>query len=486
MNKITKKAVISAAALLVLGAVLAVLLIFFPENAEDSPSSENVPTVSVTDKKRENVKSVAVENKSGSFLFTRAEKTVDSNTEFFWTSGEMLGVKQDETLVNALVGGLASLSRQPLVEENADNLEKYGLENPLATVNVTFDDGTAVKLYFGVSNPLNTAYYFRTDDNNVMTADKETVSGVFADIRDFAELTLTESLSDTTVEKVLIERKDFETPVEIRYMSEILQDDDFVSATQNTHKFVSPFTAEVDESAGSAVYNDLCSLTMSRCAYLEKSAENLEKCGLTDPYAVVSFTLGTNEYRLTIGGEVKQNNGQTTVTTGYYAALDKAEGIFELAKDEAVWRTFSPEKLISKRPLSPYIYYVTKIYVKTEDKEYEFDIDGENKKFFYDGNELDTELFRSWYQQLIGSYGEEYYTEEVSGSPVFSVKFFYTEEYAEKYGCTENTVEFYRLDERKSAAVLDGKPIFKVSAIYAQRLTENVLRLINGEDIKNL
>lgn len=486
MNKVTKRAVISAAALLVLGAVLAALLIFLPKGTDDNHSDENVPTVNVTDKKRENVKSVAVENKSGSFLFTRAEKTVDSNTEFYWTSGEMLGVKQDETLVNALVGGLASLSRQPLVEENADNLEKYGLENPLATVNVTFDDGTDIKLYFGISNPSNNSYYFRTDDNNVTTADKETVSGVFNDIRDFAELTLTESLSDTNVERVLIERKDFETPVEIRYMSEILLDDDFVSATQNTHKFVSPFTAEVDESAGSAVYNDLCSLKMKRCIYLEKSAENLEKCGLTDPYAVVNFTLGTNEYRLIIGDEVKEDNGQTTVTTGYYAALDQAEGIFEIAKDEAVWRTFSPEKLISKRPLSPYIYYVTKICVKADGKEYEFDIDGENKKFFYDGNELDIDNFRNWYQQIIGSYGEEYYTDEVSGNPVVSVKFSYTQEYSDKYGCTENTVEFYSLDERKCAAVLDGKPIFKVSAIYAQRIAENVLRLINGEDIKNL
>lgn len=487
MRKKTKTVIISAAALVILGALLAVLLIFLPENKDDNLSSgDEIVTVNVTDKNRENVESVLIKNQSGSFLFTRAEKTADSKTEFFWTSGEMLGVLQDETLVNALVGGLAGLSRQPLIERNAENLDKFGLEAPLASAKLTFDDGTSKELFFGKSNPSDTAVYFRAGDNNVMTADKETVSGVFNDIKDFAMLTLTESLSDADVESVVIERKDFESPVEIRYMSEILSDEDFVSATSNTHKFVSPFIAEVDAVSGSAVYNDLCSLTMSRCAYLEQSAENMEKCGLAEPYVVVKFKLSGKEYTLRIGNEIKRElDGGLSEVTGYYAALDGVKGIFELDKEKAVWRTFSPEKLISKRPLSPYIYYVKSIEVNTADGAFKFDIDSENKRFFYNGEELKTSSFRSFYQQLIGSYGEEYYTGEVSGSPIASIKFVYSEEYAKKYGCTENLVEFYKFDERKNIAALDGKAIFKVSAIYAERLAENVRKLINGEDVIN-
>lgn len=488
MSKSTKTVIISAAALVVLGAVLAVLIIFAPENKSDNSSAENDKiTVNVTDKNRENVESVQIKNQSGSFLFTRAEKVADSKVEFFWTSGELLGVTQDETLVNSLIGGLAGLSRQPLVEQNAENLEKYSLEKPLAEVLITFDDGTSKELFFGRNNPSDTAVYFRVGDRNVMTADKETVSGVFFDIKDFAQLVLTESLSDVDVEKVKITRKDMENAVEIRYMSEILSDEDFVSATANTHKFTSPFNAEVDAVSGSALYNDLCSLTMSRCVFLEQSAENMEKFGLTDPYAVVEFTLSGEEKRLLIGNEIKRElAGGLSEISGYYAVLEGVNGIFELAKDKAVWRTFAPEKLISKRPLSPYIYYVKQIEIKTEGGEFKFDIDGENKKFFYNGEELQTSNFRSFYQQLIGSYGEEFYTGEVSGNPVFSVKFVYAEEYTKKYGCEENIVEFYKFDERKDVAVLDGKAIFKVSKIYAQRLSENVQRLIKGDDIINL
>lgn len=486
MSRGTKAIVISASALAVLGIILAVILIFFPEKKEENSSDENVPTVSVTNKNRENVEAVSVKNQFGSFLFTRVEKTEDSKTEFYWTCGQLLGAEQDENAVNALIGGLATLSRQPLVEENAENLEKYGLEDPLSEVTVTFDDDTVTKLYFGIANPSDTAFYFRTDDRNVLTADKDNVSGVFKDIKDFVELTLTESLSDTTVESVTINRKDLEEAVEIRYMSDILSDEDFVSATSNTHRFISPFTAEVDES-GSAVYNDLCALTMSRCVYLEQSEENMEKCGLLDPYTVVEFTLGTDRKKLLIGDEVKQDSGEgLTEVTGYYAVLENKPGIFELSKDKAVWATFKPEELISKRPLSPYIYYVEQIEITTEDGTFVFDIDDEKKEFFYKGEEIDTDIFRSYYQQLIGSYGEEYYSGEVSGSPVFSMKFIYAEKYEEKYGCRENLVEFYKADERKNIAVIDGKPIFKVNAIYAERLCENVIRLINGEDIINM
>lgn len=486
MSKSIKTVVISASALAVLGIILAVILIFFPEKKEENSSDENVPTVSVTNKNRENVEAVSVKNQFGSFLFTRVEKTEDSKTEFYWTCGELLGAEQDENVVNAFIGGLAALSRQPLVEENAENLEKYGLEDPLSEVTVTFDDDTVTKLYFGIANPSDTAFYFRTDNRNVLTVDKDNVSGVFKDIKDFVGLTLTESLSDTTVESVTINRKDLEETVEILYMSDILSDEDFVSATSNTHRFISPFTAEVDES-GSAVYNNLCALTMSRCVYLEQSEENMEKCGLNDPFTVVEFTLGTDRKKLLIGDEIKREVSEgLTEVTGYYAVLEDKPGIFELSKDKAVWATFKPEQLISKRPLSPYIYYVEQIEITTADGTFMFDIDDEKKEFFYKGEKIDTDRFRSYYQQLIGSYGEEYYSGDISGSPIFSMKFIYAEKYEEKYGCKENLVEFYKEDERKDIAVIDGKPIFKVNAIYAERLSENVIRLINGEDIVNM
>lgn len=488
MSKSTRTVIISAASLVVLGAVLAILLIFLPSEDDGGTSSRNEAlTVNVTDKNRENVEAVHVINEHGSFLFTRSEQTTDGKTEFFWSSGEMLGAERDDKLINALIGGLSGLSRQPLIEQNADNLEKYGLENPLATAKIVFDDETEIELYFGVNNPSDTSVYFRAGDRNVMTADKEAVCGVFSDIRDFVQLTLTESLSETTVESVVVERKDLENAVEIRYMSDILNDDDFVSATSNTHRFVSPFTAEVDSSAGSALYNDLCSLRMSRCVFLEQSEENMELCGLNDPYAVVSFTLGTNEYKLLIGNEIRNElEGGLSEITGYYAVLEGTAGIFELDKERAVWRTFVPERLISRRPLSPYIYYVKSIEIKTADGVFEFTVDDEEKRFYYGEKELDTAAFRSYYQQLIGTYGEEYFNEQASGDTIFSVRFVYADAYAEKYGCTENTVEFCRLDERKNIAVIDGTPIFKVSAIYAERLSENVIRLINGEDIVNL
>ena len=87
MSRGTKAVVITASALAVLGIILAVILIFFPEKQEENSSDENVPTVSVTNKNRENVEAVSVKNQFGSFLFTRVEKTEDSKTEFYWTCG---------------------------------------------------------------------------------------------------------------------------------------------------------------------------------------------------------------------------------------------------------------------------------------------------------------------------------------------------------------------------------------------------------------
>ena len=162
LSKSTKTVVIAAAVLLVLGVILMILVLTKPAEQEETHSetaeavSETVSTAyDVTDKEPENVTTLTVRNTTGEYTFERQsrvvsstdeEGNVSSETEYYWTSPEMLGLAPNDSTVGAFVRNMAGLSTKTLVEENSSDLEKYGLDDPRAEVSVTFDDGTTADL----------------------------------------------------------------------------------------------------------------------------------------------------------------------------------------------------------------------------------------------------------------------------------------------------------------------------------------------------
>jgi hypothetical protein len=515
LTKTTKTVIIAAAVLLVLGVVLMVVMLTQPAEEEDTTSEDTTSEVStsitVTDHDTEDVMSLTVKNETGEYTFNRNERIVSSTdddgnvtseTEYYWTSDEMLGLKQNDSTIKAFVKNMAGLSTKSLVEENAEDLDKYGLENPLATVDVTFEDGSTASLCFGIQNPASTtsAYFREADSRDVHMVSYYSVGSAYYDIKDFVYLTLTDSYTsgDTSeeLEYLIIERKDLDEPVEIRYMydvAEASEDDDAIITTFNTHRFITPITSEVDSTKGQTVCYGLYGLTMSSCEYLEQTEENLAATGLDDPFVRITFKYSGQRRVLLLGDEIVQitetENADTpslATVTGYYAMFEGEQGIYAIAKDSAPWYTFTVQNIMSRRPVSPYIYTVDTIEITTTDGTYEFKIDGDsdNHSFTYGGEEVDDEGFRELYQYLIASVGEELFFEEQSADPFITVKFKYREEYYDSYGTEEDVIEFYASDDRKSIISVNGDVLFKVRTVYTDRLVENVNALLSGGSIE--
>lgn len=501
MSKTAKNALIAGGACVLLAIAAVILLLTAPKNERESSSEASVSQsqeVQITSKSADNVQSISVKNEHGSFTFTR--KTRGSASEdgtvsasYYWTSDELLGVGQSDSAVRSFISGFAALSAKSVVEENAEDLEKYGLQSPRTAVSVTFDDGTKTELFFGIENPANTSTVYFREGNRVMLAYTNGVSGAFKDIKDFANLLITKALGDDEqVDFITIERKDLSEAVEIRYMTELAaarDDENYVVSTLNTHRFTSPYNAEINVSKGGTLVGGVCGLTMKECAYLEASAENLAKCGLDEPFCTVKFSYGGEERTLLLGDKAKQVVSESTAdtpqlyeVTGYYAALAGVPGIFVISTQSAPWYDFNPADYVSARPLSPYIYGCESVEISASGEVYAFSINAESKTFSLGEKSVDGENFRKFFEQLVGSIGEEVYTGEIVGEPAVSVKFTYTDDYAKLYGAKENTLQFYG-GERKNIVALDGKPIFKVRSVYTERLLENVQKLINGEDV---
>ena len=514
LSKSTKSVIIAAAVMLVLGGAALALLMTQPDPEEESSSQDTSSVVStsvdITTKESDNVLSLTVKNSIGEFSFDRQERIVSSTdaegkvtseTEYYWTSKQMMGLTPNDTTIKAFMRNMAGLSTKNLVEENAEDLAKYGLETPQATVAVSFDDGTTASLCFGIQNPANTGLvYFREEgSSDVHQVTYYNVGSAFYDIKDFVSLMMTESYDANNAEELdylIIERKDFEEPVEIRYMfdvAEASEDEDAIITTFNSHRFITPIATEVDSTKGQTLCYGLYGLSMASCEYLDKSEENLSATGLDDPYVTVTFKYGGKRRVLYLGDEIvtvtesdDPSKPALTTVTGYYAMMDGVEGIYSIAKDSAPWYDFTVQNVMSRRPVSPYIYTVDTITVTTPDKEYVFSIEGDSEEhsFSCNGQPCNDLGFRTLYQHLIASVGEELYFDEPTMGLAAKVEFKYREEYVEIYGTQADVLEYYNSDDRKSIIKVNGSTLFKVRQVYTDRLLSNIEALLTGGELE--
>lgn len=506
LTKSVKSVIIAAAVLLALGVVMMILMLTAPKEtpSDDSVSSAApIETVDITKQSADKVLKLTVSNENGDFTFERQKRVVSSadsdgnvtsSDEYYWTSAELKGVPQSDSAVRNLMSSLSELSARSVVEENAEDMEKYGLAVPQATAQLSFEDGSVIRLNFGIQNPANsaTSYLAAEGSDTVYLVNYYSVSAAYYSVRRYANLVMTDYYNtdgSNELDYLKIQRKDLDEEVEIRFMFDVAEDaedGDSVISTFNTHRFVKPLVAEIDITTGKEVCNAMYGMTMSSCEYLEQTEENMKACGLDDPFVRMTFKFSGQVKTLLLGNEIIESTDvggdkpALTNVTDYYAVIEGVPGIYSIAKESAPWYTFDVAGIISKRPVSPYIYTVEYITVTLPDGEYRFDIDGENKKFYYDGKELPDAEFKKLYQQLISSIGEEMYTEQTDEPPEAQVKFRYRSEYFDTYGTEEDVLDFLPADGRKYIINLNGTTIFKIRGVFISRLIENVEAIING------
>lgn len=535
LSKTTKTVIIAAAVLLVLGAVLLALLMTKPADGSEETSSGASGSSSVSDssstgeaesgasdtdssdsgdvainqKEQENVLSLEVSNETGSFSFERQQREVSStdddgnvttSTEYYWTSPQLEGVERNNSTIGAFVRSMAGLSAASTVESGASDLAKYGLAEPVSTVKITFDDGTSNEMCFGIRNPAatNYVYFCEKGSSDVLQVSYYSTGSVFYDIKDFVSLVLTEAYDANNPQELdylTIERRDLSEPVEIEYMYDIkeeAEDVDSVITTFNSHRITSPITAEVDTTSGQTICYGLYALNAASCQYIDPTEEELALTGLDDPYCRISFKYGGKARVLLLGNEIRSTDdsddtsGSLSKVTGYYAMFEGDRLVYAISTANAPWYTFKVEDIMSRRPISPYIYTVDTLTVTTPDGEYKFTVDGDsdNHTFYYGSEALDETKFKSFYQHLITSMGEELFFEDSDYEPYVTVKFEYRPEYESTYGRLTDTLEFYKSDDRKNIVRVNGDVLYKVREVYTERLLSNLDALLNGGEIQ--
>lgn len=446
------------------GVVALALFVFVPKPEELPPPTESVDKSIVSGKLRDDVQEVIVATANETL-------SVIKDGEMF-VSRENPDVKLDQSLGSDLFYAAASLSWNDLVDPAPSDLALYGLEKPRSRVTCIYKDGTKREFLLGDALSVGSLYYLKEAGQptvyTVWINVGQSFSRTLATMRD----TLLPKPDPETLRHVLVEQKGKES-IELVY--DVSKD----SLTLAVWKLKQPYEWDADWEKSDA-YTRLTPVFAVR-EFVDDTSDpaKLETYGLKDPVARVAVEdeQGVG-YDVLIGGAKDEysvyamEKGKTAVFT-----MDKSKVGFLDTKPVALIDRFSHlikidminGYTLTKQDGTKVEFTIERTAAFNDKGEREKDAGGNpvfNEKFFVDGKELEDNLFKKFYQSVLGLLiDEERKQEPSSETPVLTVAFHTSAQgdVVAKYLPYDR--DYYALDR-------DGSRLFlldqqRIAAVYA-------------------
>ena len=422
------------------------------ETAPALTSDFPVDYVSILNIPRETITQVVVQRRDESLLL-RADADGRLEPEYQYD------VPFVRSRVERIVGSVSSLSSRRLIAEKPEDLEEYGLTDPAIRVTVTVRDSDPVTLLVGNRTPSGDAYYAQTSGGpSVYSVATAWIAPFFYALDDLRDKTMPQ-IDPQSIFEVVIQT------IEGRAVrvSRVPATDEDPEMSLSAFAVTEPFSRRYQASS----------------LWLETVAEALPNIGIfryadDDPGDLVAYGLQPPVARFRVSDATSLLDlelGEIT-SDGRFARFSSGGSVFVVR---------GVEELISVTPyttLSPFIYIVNidlmdSIVVESATERYLITIDraaGENPEddpvetFYFDGEEMEDELFRDLYQWLIGLQMDAEIGAAATGAADLSIT------YTLNTGGPGARIEFVPQDSNYYAVYRDGVAEFVVARTKIERL----------------
>jgi len=478
---------IVAVCIVVLGGVTAGLSLSGGKS-DASSSAASSATIELVSKKSEDIVSMSVKNKKGSYVLlpvvtassnafstasVSSETASAAATTTTYTIKGMDGVKIDTAAVGQVVqNGFSLVATKNLGA--MDNLDEFGLKDPQATVEVSFKDGSTYNYKIGGECATDSASYYMCGENSNNVYVVGVDAGILENVNYFVSkdiLAITSSTGENDFTKITLSGKNFPQPITMQKNAAITS-------------ITTPVSVETDATKLSALQTALATLTASSIEAVNPNAAALKTYGLDTPSAVAEFTVNKGSYKLLLGAK----NGSS-----YYAMLDKENVVYLVTQDSvSAWAQANVFALRSKTLLMPMISDVKSITItegttptalsiaRTKDEKkstedtpaYTYKVTGTSgKELAYDTN------YKSFYTSLIGIELLEAASTKPAGNPDYSIEYAYFDK------SNKDTIQFYKSGDRRFTAVVNGQVYGIVTSADVEKIISNFKLLQDGQTV---
>lgn len=348
----------------------------------ETKTPEETGSIKVYEIDSQKISEVVLEREDGKFVFQKKDKdfVMVSPTDFV----------ADSSRVGSIVTNAANVFAEKVIEENATDTAKYGF-NKAIKVTVKYDGGVK-ELEIGDMNSTKDSYYIKEKGSNkIYTIGTFSVEAFLVsknDLRDKSLFTVkAEDITTLSIKKggnlVFTAKK----------------------AGEAQWNLTAPIEANGDATNITAITTAIAQIS-SYVSFVEDKPADLDKYGLKNPLYSLDFETAAGKKTLLLGSE--KTKGQEM-----YAKLGDGQQVFTI---DPTPLTFLDKPLKEIMEVFAYIVNineVSKIVVEMDGKTTVSDLvtnkdDSSKDKFTVDGkdanvvDEKDNQLFRKYYQGLIG------------------------------------------------------------------------------------
>lgn len=406
--KLYRNAIILVVIVALLGG--AYFLISRNKAADDGTIDETTDIIKLTDYTSDQVESLTLQNPDGTYVIVK--KDTD------WVLSSPTDINADTSVLSSIVINASSVTADKLVEENAQDMSIYGLDDPIL-VKLKVADNKETTLEIGDMTPTKSGYYARVSgENKVYVIDSYTGGKLVISRNDMRLKTLYNITSD------IINQLSMDRNGQNVFASSMDADNNW-SLTQ-------PIKGSMNTTAVSPMLEALANATVTE--FIEDKPSDLSQYGLDSPSYVFDFSTTTaGAFKLILGDE-------KTKGSEIYAKLDGKDEVFAIDSSAFTFLDKPLKEIVDVFAYIVNIDQVTKIDLTMDGKttnmtldvykDAEGNSDSDKDKFTVDGKDAsgkdadDKQPFRTFYQSLIGiSLDEIDANATPSGEPEISINY---------------------------------------------------------------
>ena len=435
------------------------------------------------------VKTALVKNAADEIKIVMKDAPSEDGLPATYTLEEYKDLDVNTALVGTLINNCNGLKAQSVAARDCTDLAKFGLDKPSATVEFTYESGNTVKFYVGDKAPSGQTVYVRVDgSNDVYMVESSLVANYSKTNNELIEKTILSKPSDEDmpiIKSLRVEREDMESDILIEYDKS--SEDTYSGGTSSAHKMVEPTESYLTVDRSTNVVSGMFGLTASGIYALHCKEADIAEAGLSEPFCKVTMDCDDGSTHVLLLSEIFTDDSGSKCS---YAMLEGGKVIYTVSADKAEWLTVQPVDIASKMMIAAYVWNITELSASGGGEKAEFTVslkeDAEKSEtrsaddyiVRKDGEEFDTERYRTFYSFLVSANAEEFAlgVPVPEGEPAAVVK--YTDSYTDK----TNTFEFYDDSVMRSLIVVNGESKYYCTKAYVNTLIENIKRIGTGED----
>lgn len=370
------------------------------------------------------VEEIRIISQDGEVLFAKKQDG--------WAMIEPRPYKVDAGTVNSLENRLKDFLASRILEEDSEDLQRYGLDKPTATISFKLDDGTENTLLIGEMTASKVQYYAKDSAREqIYILGSYDVESFLRPVSDFRDRTIlaVDTGAINTLSLEILDKRDF-----------ILAGDD-----SGNWSIVDPLEIEARGDAVGEMLGDIQKLKIKD--FVIENADDLSRYGLNEPAYTLEIRDNKKGQKIYFG---KIDDDNQVI----YIKVDDYEEVYTLSLEAFDPRRFKIANFLNEAPLSVAVVDINKVTIIEDDLVVEFirDTSKGEDVFTYFGKTVNQEDFTTLYVNIMALTAEGYDPENKVGTPDLTVMLELTD--------NSETIkaEFVKRDDLSYHMILNGEP----------------------------